>query len=347
MQEVKNDILKLWEEKQLRITDNIQVAPEVLYANGSVIGTLGNFSASTGKAKSKKTFNVAAILAASLVNGKVLGYTAEFPDDKRTILYFDTEQSPYHCQKVMERALRLAKLPTDVHPDNLKFAALRQLTPMMRLEVIEQAIINTPNVGLVVIDGVRDLMYDINCAKESTDLIGKLMEWTDKFQIHIHTVLHLNKSDDNARGHVGTELNNKAETILQISRSKTDETVSEVSAAMIRTAEFDPFAFRINDYGLPEIASGYVFTEPGKKKSDPFPYKELTEEQHREALAIVFADGPVKGCREFEAALKRGYAACGHSYANNKVKALKTFLDNKNIIEYANRQYHYHPDFYY
>lgn len=176
MQEVKIDILKLWEEKQLRITDKIQVAPEVLYANSSVIGTLGNFSASTGKAKSKKTFNVAAIVAASLVNGKVLGYTAELPDDKRTILYFDTGQSPYHCQKVMERALLLAKLPTDVHPDNLKFAVLRQLTPVMRLEVIEQAIINTPNVGLVVIDGIRDLMYDINYANESTDLIGKLME---------------------------------------------------------------------------------------------------------------------------------------------------------------------------
>ena len=51
MSDVKQDILRLWEEKQLRITDEIQTAPEVLYANGSVIGTLGNFSASTGKAK--------------------------------------------------------------------------------------------------------------------------------------------------------------------------------------------------------------------------------------------------------------------------------------------------------
>ena len=56
----------------------------------------------------------------------------------------------------MERALRLAKLPTDTHPEHLKFAALRQLTPSLRLEVIEQAIINTPGVGLVIIDGVRD-----------------------------------------------------------------------------------------------------------------------------------------------------------------------------------------------
>ena len=173
------------------------------------------------------------------------------------------------------------------------------------------------------------------------------MEWTDKFQIHIHTVLHLNKSDDNARGHVGTELNNKAETVLQVSRSKTDDTVSEVCAAMIRAAEFDPFAFRVNDYGLPEIASGYVFTEPGKKAKDPYPYKELTEEQHREALALVFANGPIKGCRNFEAALKAGYAACGHSYSNNKVKGLKTFLDNKGMIRYENREYIYNPDFYY
>lgn len=347
MQEVKQDILRLWEAKQLRVTDEIQTAPEVLYANGSVIGTLGNFSASTGKAKSKKTFNVAAIVGAALVNGQVLAYTADFPDDKRNILYFDTEQSAYHCKKVMERALSLAGLPTDSHPETLKFAALRQLTPTLRLEVIELAIMSTPNVGLVVIDGVRDLMYDINCAKESTDLIGKLMEWTDKYQIHIHTVLHLNKSDDNARGHVGTELNNKAETVLQISRSKTDGTVSEVSAAMIRAAEFDPFAFRINDYGLPEIASGYVFAEPGKKVCNPFPYTELSADEHRRALEKVFANGPITGVRNMEAALKVGYAACGHSYSDCKVKSLKTFLKNKAIIDYVNRQYTYNPDFYY
>lgn len=170
MQEMKQDILRLWEEKQLRITDEIQTAPEVLYANGSVIVTLGNFSASTGKAKSKKTFNVAAIVGASLVNGKVLGYTAEFPDDKRTILYFDTEQSPHHCQRVMKRALRLAGLPVDRHPENLIFAQLRAITPDLRLELIDNAIANTPNVGLVIIDGVRDLMFDINNAIERQGL---------------------------------------------------------------------------------------------------------------------------------------------------------------------------------
>lgn len=61
------------------------------------IGTLGKFSASTGKAKSKKTFNLSAIVAAALCDRPVLCYTASLPENKRNILYVDTEQSAYHC----------------------------------------------------------------------------------------------------------------------------------------------------------------------------------------------------------------------------------------------------------
>ena len=252
---------QLWQNYQLKVNDVIAKSPEVLFCNGSAIGTLGNFSASTGKAKSKKTFNVSAILAAALTNGEILRYIAEFPDDKRTILYFDTEQSPHHCQRVMKRALQLAGLPLDNHPTNLIFSQLRALTPEIRLELIDNAIANTPNVGLVIIDGIRDLMFDINNAIESSRLIGKLMEWTDKYQIHIHTVLHLNKSDDNVRGHVGTELNNKAETVLQVCKSSTDSEVTEVSASCIRSMDFPPFAFIVNEAGLPEIATNYTVSK--------------------------------------------------------------------------------------
>lgn len=46
------------------------------------------------------------------------------------------------------------------------------------------------------------------------------MQWTDDRQIHIHTILHQNKNDENARGHIGTELNNKAETVMQVEVDK-------------------------------------------------------------------------------------------------------------------------------
>ena len=90
----------LWHASRLDLSKNHEQAPEILKVQGSVIGTLGNFSASIGKAKSKKTFNVSAIVAAALKNGTVLNYTAELPENKRKILYVDTEQSTYHLSLI-------------------------------------------------------------------------------------------------------------------------------------------------------------------------------------------------------------------------------------------------------
>ena len=53
------------------VTDEFAAPPVILRVEDSVIGTLGNFSASTGKAKSKKTFNVCAIVAAAMTGSAV------------------------------------------------------------------------------------------------------------------------------------------------------------------------------------------------------------------------------------------------------------------------------------
>lgn len=47
----------LWHASRLDLSEDYEQAPEILKVQGSVIGTLGNFSASIGKAKSKKTVN--------------------------------------------------------------------------------------------------------------------------------------------------------------------------------------------------------------------------------------------------------------------------------------------------
>ena len=126
------------------------------------------------------------------------------------------------------------------------------------IRIVEQAIYHTPNLGLVVIDGIRDMVYDINSPSESTRIISKLMQWTDDRQIHIHTILHQNKGDENARGHIGTELNNKAETVLLVEKGQeSNGDISKVSAMHIRAMDFEPFAFRVNDRALPELMEDY------------------------------------------------------------------------------------------
>lgn len=225
--------IRMWHASRLSVTQAYEESPEILKTNNSVIGTLGNFSASIGKAKSKKTFNVSAIVAAALTNGTILAYSASLPANKRRVLYVDTEQSPYHCQKVIKRILRLCGLPTDQDNDCLEFLALRKFSPEERIEIVRQAIYNLPDVGLVIIDGIRDFVYDINSPGESTKIITLLMQWTDERQIHIHTILHQNKGDENARGHIGTELNNKAETVLAVEKDSHENDISSVRAVHI------------------------------------------------------------------------------------------------------------------
>lgn len=64
------DYDSLWKKSLVRVTDEFSLPPVILQVDDAIIGTLGNFSASTGKAKAKKTFNVSAIVAAALINGQ-------------------------------------------------------------------------------------------------------------------------------------------------------------------------------------------------------------------------------------------------------------------------------------
>jgi hypothetical protein len=329
----------------LKITDEFSVPPVILRIDDSIIGTLGNFSASTGKAKSKKTFNICAIVAASLMNDTVLNYRASLPDNKRRILYVDTEQSPFHCQRVLSRIIRLTNLPQEQQPENLEFLGLRRYAPILRANVIEHVIYNTDNLGLVIIDGIRDLAYDINSPGESTDLITKLMQWTDERQIHIHTVLHLNKGDDNTRGHLGTELNNKAETILQITKNDTDKDISSVSAMCIREIEFEPFAFRINADGLPELIEDYV--HKNSKSTKAFDYFLVAESKHKEALELLFSENERVSYKLLIIKLQESYHSLGFEFGISKSKQLKIFLENKRMILKDGKNYKYNPDYHY
>jgi hypothetical protein len=53
-QETPLSFTELWQNAHLKVTDEFTAPPVILQVGDSVVGTLGNFSASTGKAKSKK-----------------------------------------------------------------------------------------------------------------------------------------------------------------------------------------------------------------------------------------------------------------------------------------------------
>jgi len=115
-------------------------------------------------------------------------------------------------------------------------------------------------------------------------IVSKLMKWSEERNILITTVLHQNKGDNNARGHIGTELNNKAETVLSISKSTDNEMVSIVAPEMCRNLEPQSFAFEIDQNGIPYISDFEINQKQEKKMTK----KELFEYYKFEILSDIF-----------------------------------------------------------
>lgn len=327
-----------WKSSLIHADETYKVPPRIIWVGSSAIATLGNFSASVGKAKSKKTFNVTALVAAVLSNSTVLNYRAQLPEGRRKVLYIDTEQSSFHCHGVMKRILKLAHLPETEDCPNLIFLGLREYSPATRLQMIDYALNRDTGYGLIVIDGIRDLMLDINNPTESVNLINKLMRWSSIYNLHIHCVLHLNKGDDNVRGHIGTELSNKAETVMLVNKSSVDAAVSEVKPLIIRDQEFKPFAFRINSEGLPEPARNYSI-ERGTTRNR-MTIADLTDLQHREALSIAFGGKAITGYERVLNALNQGYAHVGFSRGRTTMsKLFAALVEQRLLIKHGTNDY--------
>ena len=268
---------------EIKASDKIPPPEVALKIDNAIIGTLGNILSIIGKAKSRKSFFIGMAVSASVAKENVISVlTNELPQSQRNVLYFDTEQGKYHVQKALKRICTITGVS---EPTNLNTYGLRALNPIERAELIEYAIYNTPNLGIVFIDGIKDLITSINDEEQATMIVSKLMKWSEEKNILIVTVLHQNKGDNNARGHIGTELNNKAETVLSVSKSTENEMVSIVQAEMCRNLEPESFAFEIDQNGIPYISDYVANDKPSKKLTK----KELFDLYKSEIVTDIFA----------------------------------------------------------
>jgi hypothetical protein len=298
-------------------------------SGSEIIGTLGNFSAVIGKAKSRKSFLISIAVSTALSKNLILErYSSDLPPDKNEVLYFDTEQGKYHVQLAVKRICTQIKEP---EPKNLHTYYLRSLTPLERLEFIENEILSNDKVGFVIIDGIKDLVTSINDEEQATMIVSKLLKWTEERNIHIVTVLHQNKSDTNARGHIGTELINKAETVLEVAKAENDSNISIVTPLQCRNPEPEIFSFEINEFGIPIIAENFeVRTETKKNRFD---VSDLEDFKKYQLLTEVFSKGKSFGYGDLVIQLGLAYKnQFSSKIGTNRAKELLTYCKNQNWL---------------
>ena len=225
----------------------------IISVDGSCICSRGNISAICGEAKSKKTFLASALVASAMAipYNKLNNFKNVAKDMDINVLWIDTEQGERHVRKVIDRisVMTGAKMGGAVSEPRLMTLSLRELSPAERFSVMVDAISRYP-FDLVVIDGIADLQRNTNDLEESDALVGSLMSISTQTNTHILCVLHTNPGTDKARGHLGSSLQRKAETVIYVHRNGE---CSVVEPQFCRNEPFERFAFAVNEEGIPEL----------------------------------------------------------------------------------------------
>ncbi len=211
--------------------------------------TRGNISTIIGKAKSRKTF-YNTMVGAAIIRGSL--YQKFVSKQGFKVVFFDTEQGRKRSQKVGHRIIELSGIN-----ERITVISMRPYSTTERIEIIEEYFLHN-KVDFAIIDGIRDLVKDFNNITECTEILNHLLRWSEVYQNHISNVLHMNKTDFNARGTLGTELINKSETIIEIAK---DGNYSTVKPVFMRDEDFDQFMFTIEN-GLPKTCQGENISNP-------------------------------------------------------------------------------------
>jgi len=226
----------------------------------------GELVADCGKAKSGKTTFLSVLMAAGSIPASGQGTSSKQEplwkedrlklrrarDEPLRILWMDTEQSQQSTQEILKE--RIAPLcPPEGCMGNLFAFNLRGMGYEVRRRMVEVAVL-TVKPDLVILDGIKDLMTDINDAVQATLIMEQLMALAKQQNCCVVCVLHQNKSeaDRNMRGSIGTELTNKAFEVFQCEYLERHE-VFRVSQTYSRKQRMrQDLYYRLSDKGLPE-----------------------------------------------------------------------------------------------
>ena len=234
-----------------RITPSSEVQPhQFLFRwHGRPCFARGELVALTGKAKSGKTY-VCSLLMALAVKPQIMGIQ-RIQDEPLKVLWIDTEQSADSTHEIL--CLRVGKLIEQPIPDEQYFVYnFRQDNWQDRLSMVLSCIsMHQPD--LVIFDGIRDVVGDINNYQEAQTVLGKMLSIASWSNACIVCVLHQNKSleDKTLRGALGTELQNKS---FETYEWQKDPDTRIFSMHQVATRKYDitqKLEWTVNDEGLP------------------------------------------------------------------------------------------------
>lgn len=262
---------------------NIELPQEnvLISIQAKKILTEGNIAIISGKPKSRKSVVAHSIIMAATSNHPVLGIECNLQTNQSEVILIDTEQNKHDLHTSLCRMKSLVNM--DIFPPNLKVYSFRQLNAEQIKSSIELLLNQNSNIRLIVIDGMLDLIFNMNDVIEVKQTIDFIKRLLTNYPVSIVGVLHQSRATNFTIGHLGAFMDRFAQSIIDV--VKLEDGSSEIKSNMMRSdSDFKPFNFywnfNVNNYTVNWMEENEIVLN---KVTD------YSEHQHKEKLDKIFS----------------------------------------------------------
>ena len=196
---------------------------------GIPICTPGNIATITSAIKTGKSAVIGAMAAAAMPHSSEADLLAFGSSNSKgmALLWFDSEQSPddfWHCvfRAVIRAGLR--EPPPWLHAYCLTGMGCKRAWKAL-IEATRISRERHGGIHSMLLDGAADFVADVNDSGESNSFVAELHDIAIKHYCPIVGVIHFNPGSEKSRGHLGSQLERKAETNLALQKDDDETTV--------------------------------------------------------------------------------------------------------------------------
>lgn len=207
--EARSKIKITWEKPILTLKDHNAIYPN----------TINVIQGGPGTHKSRLSETIAAsLVSASQDSTEIFQRTEVSPFQ---VAYLDTERNLYNQAPFAKQQMkRMAGVQISEEIHELNFFSLikvkRDERPKLISQMLDALTHNQTSHLVLILDLFTDLMSDFNNLHESNTLIDLINFLINEKQVTVIAVIHTNPGAEKARGHIGTELVNKASTVMDL-----------------------------------------------------------------------------------------------------------------------------------
>ena len=213
--------------------------------------SIGDLCLIQGQAKQAKSSG-SKVFVKSCLSGRMGNVEKALDKDDAKIIIFDTEM--FECDTAYNYHYMLSDSNIVEDFTKLQVINLRTMSPAKRRKFILEVSRREKPV-VIIIDGIRDLVNDINDPVGCPELVQELMDLASELQSAIVCVLHNNYGEGKARGWLGSEIINKCGSAFEV---KKDGNVVTVKNTIYRGAPVPDWKYTFGSFGQPICDEQFV-----------------------------------------------------------------------------------------